>query len=103
MKLSKQQKNLREYLIGCIDFTWYNRDWAIFFDTINNLREFCQDEVGGDVMYWLKWLPSCLHFAFSYYDISIVLEKCWYKKTTDQDYQEKYYWENLAKIIKYCD
>lgn len=99
MKLSKQQKNLREYLISCIDFLWYGD----IENTIANLRKQCQYEVNGDVMYWIKWLPSCLNIAFYYYDISIVLGKCWYKKTTDQDYQEKYYWKNLEKIITYCD
>jgi hypothetical protein len=109
--MNAKQKKLQEYLESCIDFTWYNTDGAIYLDTLNNVYLQCIEEYDCPAhrqMYWnwvrlikerLLWLPSCVNVAFSYYDIQFILEKCWYKKTTDQAYQDQYYWTNLAKII----
>lgn len=104
IKMSKKE-NLKKYLESCIDFTWYNTDGAIYLDTFNNVYiTFTQEQSWvkptiDNIKQWLLWLPSCLNIAFSYYDISKVLKECWYKETVDQSYQDKYYRENIAKII----
>lgn len=106
--MNTKQIKLQNYLLDNIDFTGYNRDWAIMLDTINNVYIQCMEEYWHNrsnmwevetVKQWLLWLPSCLSIAFSYYDISKILLECWYKETTNQKYQDTYYWKNLAKII----
>ena len=99
--MTTKQRKLLDYLKESIDFSDYNRDWVIYFNTVNNLLATYEEEVGWhmSIKERLLWLPSCLLIAFSYYDISKVLADCGYKESTDQEYQEKYYWENLAKFI----
>lgn len=106
--MTKKQK-LANYLLSCTDYEWYDQkeyktdsNWQITNDLQNLYNRFCyempyQKRTTENIKQRLLWLAVSVDYT--YFDIANRLEEIWYKKTTDQKYQDIYYRGNMASLI----
>lgn len=106
MKLSKQQKAIKDYLINSIDWIWHG--YTDRPKTLEEIYQLAMDEMQYSmsgksnfqvIVDWLQWLGWPFSIPYTYYDIQQFMLSMWYKKW---DLYDNSYWTRIAFIIVNC-